>query len=68
MRARVDPARCDATGRCVRICPPVFRFRPGANKARVVVDTVPGRYREDCRRAAAECPMNAISIIEDAER
>lgn len=65
MRAGVDPTRCDNTGLCVRICPAVFEFRPGTRKAHVKVATVPGRYKEDCRRAAGRCPSEAIRIWED---
>jgi ferredoxin len=65
MRASVDETRCDTTGRCVVICPRVFEFRPGTKKARVKVTTVPGRYRKDCRRAAGECPRDAIRIVEE---
>jgi len=68
MRASVDPTRCDTTGLCVRICPAVFEFRPGTKKAHVKVATVPGRYKEDCRRAAGRCPRDAIRLWEDSGR
>jgi len=68
MRASVDPRRCDTTGICVRMCPAVFEFRPGTKKAHVKVATVPGRYKEECRRAAGRCPRDAIRIWEDGGR
>lgn len=62
MKAEVDPVKCGTVGICVRICPEVFRFRPGDKKAFVRLDEIPPEYREKCREAARKCPNGAITI------
>jgi ferredoxin len=60
MKASVDSNLCSAAGRCVEICPEVFEF--GANTAKVKLDTVPSECEDACRKAAEQCPSNAISM------
>ena len=65
MRATVLLNKCDTTGRCVQICPEVFKFQPGHKKATVTANPIPKIYEGDCRKAAEECPMNAIVIMDE---
>lgn len=66
MHVDIDLVRCDTTGRCVMICPQVFRFHTGHKKAEVIQDPVPERFRAEVMRAVEECPRNAITV-ENAE-
>ncbi|OPL19627.1 MAG: hypothetical protein AVO35_09945 [Candidatus Aegiribacteria sp. MLS_C] len=56
MHVEIDLKRCDSTGRCVMICPEVFRFRTGDKRAAVVQDPVPEVYRAAVLKAVAACP------------
>lgn len=65
MHVEIDPTRCDSTGRCVMICPEVFRFRTGDKRAAVIQDPVPEVYRAAVLKAAAACPTEAISVRQE---
>lgn len=56
--------KCGTIGKCVQICPEVFQFQPGHKKAAVVSNPVPKIYEDDCRKAAAACPNDAVVIRE----
>jgi ferredoxin len=62
MKAIVDPDICIGCGLCVEICPDVFEMPD--TLAIVKVDPVPATDEEDCRDAAEQCPVDAISIVE----
>jgi len=62
MRVEVDQVKCGTIGRCVKICPEVFRFHPGNKKAYAVTPEVPLHLEAKCVEAAEKCPNNAISI------
>ena len=62
MKVEVDQMKCGTAGMCVKICPEVFRFQEGSKKAKVMMDPVPAAFHEKCRRAARECPNNAVII------
>jgi len=64
MKVQVDQMKCVTAGICVKICPEVFRFQEGSKKATVVLDPIPTTFHNKCRRAARECPNNAIIIAE----
>lgn len=64
MKVSVDPVRCNATGKCVEMCPQVFRFQEGSKKAKVMLHPVPVQLRDLCREAAYHCPEDAIYIME----
>jgi ferredoxin len=64
MKVEVDQMKCGTVGICVKICPEVFRFQEGSKKATVILDPIPTVFYEQCRRAAGECPNNAIIIKE----
>jgi ferredoxin len=55
---------CIACGLCVDTCPEVLEM--GDQFAEVTVDEVPEEYREAVRQAAEECPVEAITIEEEA--
>ncbi|GAA4837993.1 ferredoxin [Saccharopolyspora rosea] len=60
MRVLVDLNRCQAYGQCVYAAPGVFRFR---GRESLEYDHVPGDdARREVERAAAACPMQAISV------
>jgi ferredoxin len=62
MKVDVDQMKCGTVGICVKICPEVFRFQEGSKKATVLLDPIPTAYHDQCRRAARECPNNAIIV------
>ncbi|MEJ2725084.1 MAG: ferredoxin [Deltaproteobacteria bacterium] len=64
MKAEVDQMKCGTVGICVKICPEVFRFQEGSKKATVILDPIPPAFHDRCRRAARECPNNAVIVKE----
>lgn len=59
-RIVVDLNRCQSYGQCVFAAPEVFRFH---GEEALVYDHAPaGNARPDVERAAAACPVRAISI------
>jgi ferredoxin len=63
MKARVDEETCVGCAACEGICPGVFEMGDD-DKAVVKVDEVPADLEDDCREAAEQCPVDAISIEE----
>ena len=64
MKVEVDQVKCTTMGVCVKICPKVFRFQEGSNKAIAISGDVPPDLMEKCIRAARDCPNQAIIIRE----
>jgi ferredoxin len=64
MKATVDKDLCLGCGLCPEICPEVFEMQ--ADKAVVMIDSVPDGVGDSCRDAAQQCPAEAIKISEDA--
>lgn len=62
MKAFVDSDTCTGCGLCVETCSQVFEMAPDDDVAVSKVDTVPAEAEEDCKQAADECPVDAISI------
>lgn len=62
MKAKVDAELCIGCSLCADTCPEVFRMEE--DKAVVFVNVVPAEAFELCRRAADECPVTAIEIVE----
>jgi ferredoxin len=60
LKPSVDPDTCTACGLCADSCPEVFRM--GAASAEAFADPVPADQEECARRAAEECPVEAISV------
>jgi ferredoxin len=63
MRASVDENLCIGCGQCERTCPAVFELNDD-NISTVKADPVPADAEADCRKAAANCPVDAISLSE----
>ena len=61
MVAAVDKNTCIGCQLCVADCPAVFAIDTD-NFAKVIVPVVPADQEEQCRFAAKECPVNAITI------
>ncbi len=62
MQTRVDPDLCTGCELCVTTCPEVFEMED--DKAIVKGDSVPSEAEENCKKAAEECPVEAIIIEE----
>jgi len=62
MKAVVDQDLCTGCGLCEDTCPDVFALE--GDTAKVKVDVVPEDAEDDCRMAAEDCPVEAISIVE----
>jgi ferredoxin len=63
MKIVVDLNRCQSYGQCVFAAPKVFHFR---GEQSLEYDYNPdNKFREQVERAAAACPVQAISIGHD---
>lgn len=63
MRVSVDENLCIGCGQCERTCPAVFEINDD-NISTVKTDPVPPEAEASCRKAAANCPVEAISLAE----
>jgi ferredoxin len=63
MKAHVDQTTCIGCGLCAETCPAVFEMGDD-DLAKVIADPVPAGAEADCREAAENCPVEAISIDE----
>ncbi len=61
MKAYIDPDLCNGTGLCADSCPEVFEL-DNEGFAATLMDEIPAKYQQACRRAVDNCPNNAISI------
>ena len=64
MKVRVDQNICRGSGICVEECPEVFYFTSGDKKAHAVKSNIPKAYEASAHKAAADCPVKAITVIE----
>ena len=60
MKARVDSDICIGCTLCVQTYPEAFRMKD--DKAVAYVNIVPKNFEGSCKKAAQECPVNAIII------
>ena len=60
MKASVDPDVCIGCGLCAEICPEIFRMED--DKAVAYVYTMPDKHLDSAKKAAADCPVDAIAI------
>jgi ferredoxin len=60
MKATVNKDLCIGCGLCVDVCPEVFEMND--DKAQAKVNPVPTELEGGCREAAAQCPVEAITI------
>jgi ferredoxin len=64
LRVRVDPELCQGHSRCYDLAPELFDVDDLGNAHEVDDGMVPDTLQEKARRAAANCPEHAISIVE----
>ncbi len=64
MKATIDRDACISCGLCVSVCPNVYEM-DDENIAVVKVDTIDVEDEADAREGAEQCPVFAITIIED---
>lgn len=60
MHVEVDPDLCIGCGTCVDLCPEVFEWADGEEKAVAVASEVPEDLEEACQEAVESCPTEAI--------
>ena len=60
MKAKVDQETCTGCTLCTQTCADVFEME--GDKAVVRATHVPGSAEECAKKAADECPVNAISV------
>jgi ferredoxin len=65
MKVRIDTEVCAGFGICVGICPDVFELHDDGY-ATVLVTDVPPELEDLVRRAASQCPAQAILLGGDA--
>jgi ferredoxin len=63
-RVHVDPAKCQGHNRCYSLAPELFDVDELGNAFELGDGTVPGELLEKARRAVANCPEFAISMVE----
>ena len=64
MKATVDADLCTGCGLCVAACPEVFDMSADDDVAVVIAAPVPAEAEDTCREAAADCPVEAISLAD----
>ena len=64
MKVRIDTDLCAGFGICTGIAPEIFELH-GDGYATVLVDEVPRELEDLARRAASQCPAQAIFLSDD---
>lgn len=64
MRVRVDAEKCQGHNRCYALAPDLFDVDDLGYATAVGDGTVPAGQEEQARLAAANCPEDAIEILE----
>ena len=65
MRVHVDAQRCEGHGRCYALAPGVFEPDDLGNGHECGDGTVDPAREHDARLAVANCPEDAIEIVEE---
>ena len=65
MKVHVDRDICAGFGVCLGLCPEVFELHDDGY-AIVLVSEVPPEFEDAVRKAASQCPSNAISLSDDS--
>jgi ferredoxin len=66
MRVRIDPGRCQGHGRCYDLAPHLFAEDEDGYGTVLGDGRVPAERQEDAELAAANCPEQAIAVLEEA--
>jgi len=64
MRVHVDPDRCQGHNRCYALAPSLFAIDELGYASELNGGLVPPEQEEAARRAAANCPEYAVSIVD----
>jgi ferredoxin len=67
MKVRIDPGRCQGHGRCYDLAPGLFGEDDEGYGTVLGDGAVPAGAEQDARRAAANCPERAITVVKEAE-
>jgi ferredoxin len=66
VRVRIDPARCQGHGRCYDLAPDLFAEDEDGYGTVVGGGDVPAGREDDAGLAVANCPEQAIDVLEEA--
>ena len=64
MRVQLDQERCQGHGRCYVLASGVFESDDDG-RGIVIDETVPLVYQESARLGSANCPEDAITVVEE---
>jgi ferredoxin len=64
LSARVEEGVCCGAGNCALVCPEVFLLDAATNRVRLRRIEVPEDLIVAAKRAALDCPTQAIEILE----
>ena len=62
MKASVDKELCMGDRNCNILCPDIFQYDEDELMSVVLVDEIPGKYKDLVDQAVEECPAGAISV------
>jgi ferredoxin len=65
MKVQINPELCQGHGRCYDLSPSLFGDDEEGYGTVLGDGTVPPGQQEDARRAVANCPERAVSLIEE---
>jgi ferredoxin len=65
MKVHVDAERCQGHGRCYALAPSLFEPDDLGNGVEVGDGSVPPELEDTARLAVANCPEQAIEVVED---
>jgi ferredoxin len=68
MRVRIDPERCQGHGRCYDLAPDLFAEDEDGYGTVTGDGRVPPDRGDDAALAVANCPEQAIALLEEATR
>ena len=66
MKVRIDTDLCAGFGICVGIAPEIFELHEDGY-ATVLLSEVPPEFQDLVRRAASQCPAQAIVVSDDTD-
>ena len=68
MRVRIDPERCQGHGRCYDLAPDLFGEDEDGYGTVLADGRIPPDREDDAGLAVANCPEQAIDVLEEAAR